>query len=97
MRSAIDASGEPPVPQIREWYSQTESEPLSTTDFWNLCRQREQFRAEYKKYWNSMAGVRAVDGVILPVAPSAAAESGAYMYHGKSRPGREEVAQSEQE
>ncbi len=44
-----------------------------------------------------MAGVRAVDGVILPVAPSAAAESGAYMYHGKSRPGREEVAQSEQE
>ncbi len=73
MRDAITESGEPPIEQLRAWFEGQDTEPSTTTDFWALCQQREKYRAEYHKYWNSTKGMtrskRPVDAVILPVAP----------------------------
>lgn len=51
VRRAIDASGEPPVAQIRPWYEQQGGENLSTSSFWELCQARDQYRRDYAKYW----------------------------------------------
>jgi amidase len=85
IRRAIDASGEPPMQQMRAWYD-TQAKPSSSDEFWDLCQRRHQYREEYHRYWmNSRkrsASKRLVDGVILPVAPSAAAEEGLFSYYG---------------
>lgn len=82
MRAALDASGEPPVHQLRGWYG---SHPSSTSsdaaDFWALCAARDRLRQAYHEHWEaSTVGGRAVDGVVLPVAPSAAVEEG-FFHH----------------
>lgn len=89
VRAAIDASGEPPIPQLREWYyqeSEQQQQPSSSTEFWQLCQMRDEYRAKYHRYWadsrmRTRSG-RCVDGVILPVAPSAAVEEGRFEYYG---------------
>lgn len=87
IRRAIDASGEPPMDQMRSWYDNTETEPSSTADFWNLCQRRQQYREAYHAYWMSSrersAQKQVVDGVIMPVAPSAAVEEGSFTYYGR--------------
>lgn len=87
-RAAIDSSGEPPIPQLAEWYQHQDMAPNPTTDFWNLCDRRHKFRTEYKAYWNNMSrhttSGRAPDGVILPVAPTLAVRPGDFRYYGYS-------------
>lgn len=87
VRSAIDASGEPPVHQLQTWYDNDNVEPSSSAEFWELCNQRDQYRSEYNKYWTSTreknVAKRQVDGVIMPVAPSAAVEEGCFNYYSK--------------
>ncbi|MCJ1482736.1 hypothetical protein MMC06_002902 [Schaereria dolodes] len=88
VRKAINDSGEPPVNQLRSWFNAQENEPSFTSDFWTLRQQREDYRAEYNKYWNSTRehtfSKRPVDAVILPVAPSAAVHEGRFTYYAYS-------------
>lgn len=87
-RAAIDSSGEPPIPQLAEWYQHEDMAPNTTTEFWSLCERRHQFRKEYKAHWNQVGETstsgRAPDGVILPVAPSLAVRPGGFRYYGYS-------------
>ncbi|KAK5172025.1 uncharacterized protein LTR77_003662 [Saxophila tyrrhenica] len=87
-REAINASGEPPIAQLKEWYEQGDVPPNSSADFWNLCDQRDRYRAQYSAYWAStgdktLSG-RVPDGIILPVAPTTAVRSGEFHYYGYS-------------
>ncbi|KAL2048092.1 hypothetical protein N7G274_000003 [Stereocaulon virgatum] len=88
VRRAIDSSGEPPVSQLRGWYDNDDVEPSSSEDFWDLCDRRDRYRVEYNKYWISTRekniSKRQVDGVIMPVAPTAAVEEGTFTYYNYS-------------
>lgn len=88
IRDAIDASGEPPVDQLKEWYQQADSGSLPTEDFWKLCGELQEYKRSYMEYWSSMgaktASGRAVDGVILPVSPHAATQEGTDRYFGEN-------------
>lgn len=87
-RAAINASGEPPIPQIKEWFDGEDVEPNSTAEFWELCAQRDRFCKDYKAYWNSVGdqtlSARAPDCVILPVAPTLACRPNEFLYYGYS-------------
>lgn len=87
VRSAINASHEPPIPQLADLFNSGDLEPSPTSEFWRLCQIREDFRAQYHQYWKSTREVtrcrRAVDGVILPVAAHAAPPEGMFKYHGQ--------------
>ena len=87
VRNAIDASGEPPASQLRGWYDNDDVEPSSSEDFWNLCDRRDRYRKQYIDYWNSTRektlSKRSVDGVIMPVAPTAAVEEGTFSYYSR--------------
>ncbi|GAB7349395.1 hypothetical protein MBLNU459_g8517t1 [Dothideomycetes sp. NU459] len=72
IRDAIDASGEPAVPQLKAWYGQDGVEPMSTEEFWGLCKSLHDFR------------IQPIDGVILPVTPSTAVREGHFHYFGYS-------------
>ena len=86
IRRAIDASGEPPMQPMRAWYDNIDAEPSSSAEFWDLCRRRQEYQEAYHKYWMSSrersGSKRVVDGVIMPVAPSAAVEQGLFGYYG---------------
>ncbi|KAF2761032.1 amidase [Pseudovirgaria hyperparasitica] len=83
IREAVNASGETPIPQIEDLFN-TASDPSPTSDFWELCEQRERFRTAYHRYWKSTqnltASRRPVDGVILPTAAHAAAPEQSFTY-----------------
>lgn len=85
IREAVDASGEPPIPQLADLYD-SNADPAPTSEFWKLSQLRENFRTEYHEYWKSTrrltACKRAVDGVILPIAAHAAAPEGSFKYYG---------------
>lgn len=86
IRSAIDASGETPIPQLQQFYNEPISES-SIGEFWELCRERDRYRFEYAQYW-SQAGFRTksgrpVDGVIMPVTPSTAVRDNEFSYFGR--------------
>lgn len=74
--------------QLRSWYDQGDVEPISTADFWDLCQERNEYRALYAKYWADRDGQtrsgRGIDGVILPVAPTTAVREGEFHYFGFS-------------
>ncbi|KAI4734415.1 amidase [Aureobasidium sp. EXF-12298] len=50
IRDAIDASGEPPVDQLKDWYEQADSGSLPTEDFWKLCEELQEYKRSYMKY-----------------------------------------------
>lgn len=87
-REAIDASGEPPVAQLKDWYEQGNVPSNTTAEFWDLCAQRNAYRAQYAKYWASTDHLsqsgRVPDGIILPVAPTTAVRHGQFHYYGYS-------------
>lgn len=60
-------------------------ESSSSAEFWELCHRRDQYRVAYNNYWTSTrekTGLkRQVDGVIMPVAPTAAVEEGSFTYY----------------
>lgn len=86
VRAAIEASGEPPIHQLADLFKGAESKPLPTSQFWDLCAWRKQFQRQYHDYWRSTreltASKRAVDGVIMPIAPHTAAPEGSFKYYG---------------
>ncbi|KAF2158764.1 hypothetical protein M409DRAFT_38093 [Zasmidium cellare ATCC 36951] len=88
IRNAIDASGEPPVAQMRPWYEQQDNEDISTSSFWQLCEARDKYRRDYAKYWRQMdsqtTSGRRVDGVIQPVAPYVAGHQNDPQYYAYS-------------
>ena len=81
---AIEASGEPPMAQMRTLFDQPNVTSNSTAEFWDLCQRREEYKQAYAAYWAQMGGCsasgRAVDGVVLPVAPTSAARPGDFHY-----------------
>ena len=85
-RRALDASGEPPLPQLADWYQNLNMEPNTTSEFWELCAQLRAYRTQYRAYWNrvgeSTRSGRVPDGVILPVVPSLAVRPGEFHYYG---------------
>lgn len=87
IRAAIQLSGEPPVPELSSWYfGARDVRALSTSEFLELCERREKYQREYQEYWNSTKALtssqRPVDGVIMPVAPTAAVQDGNFPYFG---------------
>lgn len=82
--SAIEASGEPPVSQMRTLFDQPNVISSSTAEFWDLCQRREDYKRAYADYWTKMNNCsisgRPVDGVILPVAPTSAVRAGEFYY-----------------
>lgn len=88
IRQALDASGEPPVAQMRPLYEQQQGENITTSEFWQLCLARDQYRQEYARYWqhmdNQTASGRRVDGVIQPVAAHMPGRQGDYQYYAYS-------------
>ncbi|KAK3064060.1 hypothetical protein LTS18_010431 [Coniosporium uncinatum] len=85
IRDAVNASGEPPIPQLADLFSDSDIDSSSTTEFWKLCSLREQFRSRYHAYWKSTSDLtackRPVDGVIMPVAAHAAPPEGSFKYY----------------
>ncbi|KAK3117696.1 hypothetical protein LTR53_000724 [Teratosphaeriaceae sp. CCFEE 6253] len=88
VRTALNASGEPVIPQLQDWYQNQDMEPSSSSEFWALCAAREQYQTQYKAYWNSVGATtrsgRTPDGVILPVAPTLAVRPREFSYYGYS-------------
>lgn len=88
IRRALDASGEPPVAQMRPWYDQQGGENISTSEFWQLCEARDQYRRAHARYWRHMDeqtnSGRRVDGVIQPVAPYVAGHQNDFQYYAYS-------------
>ncbi|THX94769.1 amidase [Aureobasidium pullulans] len=86
IREAIDASGEPPVDQLKEWYNQADTGSLPTEEFWKLCEEMQIYKRSYMEYWLSASAEtvsgRPIDGVILPVSPNAATREGTDRYFG---------------
>ena len=88
IRDPINAGGEPVVPQLKDWFGAGPTEPLSTVEFWDLCRAYNDYSKQYAKYWQSQGektpSGRAMDGLILPVAPSTAVRDCEFHYFGYS-------------
>ena len=74
-RAAIESSGEPWLP-LSEFIvkEQKRVKEYSITEIWELTMRREQYRAEYAKFWNDTAASdgHAVDVILCPVGPGAA-------------------------
>lgn len=70
------------------WFDDQETESLPTADFWELCQARDDYKEKYARYWRSMGGQtksgRAVDAVVLPVAPTTAVRDCEFHYFGYS-------------
>jgi amidase len=91
IRAAMQLSGEPPVAELSSWYFGSQDvRGLPTSDFWELCERRSKYQREYQEYWNSTKALTSsqcpVDGVIMPVAPTAAVQEGNHSYFGMNHP-----------
>lgn len=88
VHKALSAAGEKPVPQIAVSYGNSFGHlPVSTVnDIWNLQKEKYDYQTQYLEYWNSTSARgssgRAVDAVILPIAPSASFKPGESLYFG---------------
>ena len=87
MRQHIKASGEPPVPMLRDWYFNEPTSPLPLPDYLTLIRSLEKYQTEYQKYWKSTAkstkSSLPIDGVIMPVCANAACYENTLTYFGE--------------
>ena len=87
IHGALGLSGEPPIPQIAPFVSKL-GEQADATKIAALNVSKREYQKEYMEYWNStidMTGTgRAVDAIIMPVAPFAAARPETYSYYGYS-------------
>lgn len=87
-RQHIKASGEPPVPMLRDWYFSDPTPALPLTDYLNLTRSQREYQVEYQRYWKSTAKLTSsrlpVDGVILPVCANAACHENTLTYFGEN-------------
>lgn len=88
VRAQIKASGEPPVAQLKTWFTSADNEPTMTLkEYWTLGKTRLDYIAAYNAYWESTAVLtltgEPVTGVILPVVPDAACLENKLSYFGK--------------
>lgn len=86
-RQHIAASGEPPVPMLRDWYLSPPPSPLSLSEYLVLVKLLEKFQEKYQSYWKSTAkhtgNDMPVDGVIMPVCANAACRENTLTYFGR--------------
>ncbi|KAL9609452.1 MAG: hypothetical protein Q9167_005781 [Letrouitia subvulpina] len=80
-------SGEPIIKELQRFIPADKTpEPLSLLQFQDLTLRRAEYANEYTDYWSSTTSYtgtgRHVDGVILPVAPTAAVRNDKYLYYG---------------
>jgi amidase len=80
-------SGEPLIKEVQRFVSADDpAVPIPLLSFERLTVRKEDFENKYLDYWNSTSDktgtARPVDGVILPVAPTAAVINDKYMYYG---------------
>ncbi|EFY89514.1 general amidase [Metarhizium acridum CQMa 102] len=77
---------EPVIPQVSERFGNGPKDPVPTLELLDIVLKHEAYVARYLKYWAStitQTGTgRAVDAVILPVAPHAAVVPGEYYHYG---------------
>ncbi|KAK5482945.1 hypothetical protein LTR43_010003 [Exophiala xenobiotica] len=87
-REQIKASGEPPVPRLKDWYYGQAPQPLPLPDYLALLESQEEFQTEYQTYWKSTSSLTVsklpVDGVIMPVCANAACLENTLSYFGYS-------------
>lgn len=74
-RRPIEESGEPILPLI-SWITseQRESKTRSIHEYWDIIRQREEYRAEHARRWNATAACdgREIDVLLCPAGPGVA-------------------------
>jgi amidase len=88
VHSMFALSGEPIAKQVSASYG-TSPRPQSTaSEIAATNRAKRAYQKEYLEYWNSTAELtgtgRPVDGILMPVAPFAAARRERYKYYGYS-------------
>ncbi|OAP60730.1 hypothetical protein AYL99_05732 [Fonsecaea erecta] len=87
-REHIKASGEPPVPLLRDWYYHQPIDPLTLSEYLRLMKSLETYQTEYQRYWKSTGQSTTsrfpVDGVIMPVCADAACYKNKLTYYGYS-------------
>jgi amidase len=85
-RQHIKASGEPPVPMLKDWYFNPPTPPLPLDEYLALIRLLEKRQLEYQHYWKSTGRSTSsgspVDGVIMPVCANAACLENTLTYFG---------------
>ena len=85
IRSTLEISGEPIIPQISGMYEEKLAEASASKIAANNIAKRE-YQKEYIEYWNSTSHStstgRPVDAIIAPLAPFAAAKPNRYKYYG---------------
>ena len=83
-RGAIEASGEPMVPQALI----PNNPQANATDVWKINIQKREMQKSYMDYWNSTAKLtgtgRPIDAIIAPLAPFPAARENQYTYYNYS-------------
>ena len=88
IRTALDLSGEPIASQVEAAYGKQPKEQFNASEIAATNVEKRQYQKEYLEYWNSTVNLtgtgRAVDGLIMPVAPFAAARPKRYIYYGYS-------------
>ena len=86
----LDILHEPLLEGLRDEYGRGPSEPIPLLEYQTKALERGDYLARYMEYWNSTADhtgtERAVDAVILPVAPHAGVIPGKYFHYGKLLP-----------
>ncbi|KAL1591791.1 hypothetical protein SLS59_010084 [Nothophoma quercina] len=74
--------------EVVDWSPGLKHDLATDVLFWDLCAWRKQFQRQYHDYWRSTreltASKRAVDGVIMPIAPHTAAPEGSFKYYAYS-------------
>ena len=87
MRQHIQASGEPPVSMLKDWYSSEPTSPLPLAEYLTLIRSLEKYQVDYQRYWKSTAkgtiSGLPVDGVITPVCANVACYENSLAYYGE--------------
>ena len=85
---ALKLSGEPPIPQIANFYGAKPREQADATKIAATNVTKREYQKEYMEYWNSTVDItgtgRPVDALISPVAPFAAARPDSFKYYGYS-------------
>lgn len=74
--------------QMRAWYEQSRGENITTSEFWQLCAELQEYRRAYAQYWRYMdtqtTSGRGIDGVVQPVAPYVAGHQNDFQYYSYS-------------
>ena len=86
IHTALNLSGESIAPPIEAFYGKEPTEQFKASEIATLNVEKRQYQKEYLEYWNSTVNLtgtgRPVDGLLMPVAPFAAARRNRYIYYG---------------